>query len=234
MPDKDEAKWHRWTSCFDAAQKEVVTLFHTRWMWRTMREMMNSSGIDQYVVVQDYFLRTYIGTMAIGIRREVDADTRTTSLARCLIMLSECPRSVTRARFEQEIERTVDGEYQEEAKASFDGFAKPGAPAVDQEVVKRDLDLIRAAAAPVLPYTNQVIAHRQRTKTDVEFDSLTLLDFNNALDAIGAVTKKYYRLRHPGMALGALTPIVDPSFYKMFCSPWYTDAFSPLREWDQE
>jgi len=38
-----------------------------------------------------------------------------------------------------------------------------------------------------------------------------LLDFNNALDAIGAVTKKYYRLRHPGMALGALTPIVDPS-----------------------
>ncbi len=37
-------------------------------------------------------------------------------------------------------------------------------------------------------------------------------DLNHALDELGATTKKYYRLRHPGSTLGGLTPIVGRAF----------------------
>ena len=34
----------------------------------------------------------------------------------------------------------------------------------------------------------------------------------------------YYRLRHPGVDLLQLTPIVELTFLNMFKVPWYTDG----------
>ena len=51
-----------------------------------------------------------------------------------------------------------------------------------------------------------------------------------ALDAVGGIHKKYYRLRHPGEALGGLTPLVSPGWVQMFQTAWMAPGFA-LPDW---
>lgn len=228
----DDERWARWAEHFDAVEQEVMTLFHTRWMWKTLTGMLDSSGVEQYTVVQNYFVRTYAATMCVGIRREVDRDARTTSLARCLQLLKDSPRSVTRQRFEHIVDETVDPAYQDSIRKGFDDFAPSGRDRVDPEVVAADLERMDTAAEPVRRYAIEVVAHRQRSNGEVEPATVTFREINDALDVVGDVTKKYYRLRHPGSVLGALTPTVGFNFLEMFRKPWWTESFTPPREWE--
>jgi hypothetical protein len=73
-----------WCRHFDDVQQEVSTLHHTRYMWRTLLKLWEHSvPLDQqYTVVHNYFVRTYVSTVSTAIRREADKDARTTALAR--------------------------------------------------------------------------------------------------------------------------------------------------------
>jgi len=55
----DDERWAIWCADFDEVEREVFSLFHTRWMWRAITGLMNNGVPDrQYVVVQNYFIRT--------------------------------------------------------------------------------------------------------------------------------------------------------------------------------
>ena len=90
----DDASMDAWCAAFDEVERDVFTLLSTRWMWRALTGLMKNGVPErQYVVVQNYLIRTYYATMCTGIRREIDNDRRTTSLARCLRTLVSVRRS---------------------------------------------------------------------------------------------------------------------------------------------
>ena len=89
-----DQKWAQWSDYFDAVEREMFTLFHTRDMWYKIMGILDSSGVERYTVVQNYLVRTYTTTVCSAIRREVDNRRDTTSLARCLNLLTRSPKSL--------------------------------------------------------------------------------------------------------------------------------------------
>ena len=69
MTRSTEQRWTTWCDLFDAAERELFTLFHTRWMWRTLVEVLDSSKVTKYIVMQNYLVRTYTTTVCTAIRR---------------------------------------------------------------------------------------------------------------------------------------------------------------------
>jgi hypothetical protein len=194
-------------------------------MWKVLTEMIDSPKVDTYTVVQNYFVRTYAATVCTAIRRESDNDSRTTSLTHCLQSLLASPESFTRERYiEQLALQTKDDRDTDYWSSGFDRFAPNGSDHIEPGVVEASLDRLRLATVPVKKYTNQVIAHRQRTNGSVEPVSVTFGEINHALDELGAIVKHYYSLRHPGSMLASLTPVVGLDFMKMFQSAWFPEG----------
>jgi|SRR5450755_411135 len=228
-----EQKWALWSAYFDDVQREMISLFHTRWMWRTILDLTASSGVTQYTVVQNYLIRTYVATVCTAIRREVDSDARTTSLARCLHRLVDAPDTMTRARYAEIVRAACEPEHAERlAREGFDRFAPGGGEVLEVDLILASIARIRDAAEPVKKYTDEVLAHRQRANGNVVAVAPSFDDINHALDELGEVTKQYFALRHPTQMLAALTPIVDYTFLNMFKEPWYTEGHHISRELD--
>lgn len=225
----DEERWNAWCSDFDEVEQELHALFHTRWVFRTVTGMLEHSGVPQYATVQNYLLRTYVATICTAVRREADADQRTTSLARCLRALVERPHFASRARFTALVAATLTDEasdyVQQVAAEGFLRFAPDGGDHIDPGLVAQSIERLLTAAAPVRKYTNQVIAHRER-QGKVRREHVSFEQINNALDELSEVARQYYTLRHPGVELLMFTPSADLTFLNMFKKPWYQDGFA--------
>jgi hypothetical protein len=75
----DNERWDAWCSDFDEVEREVFRLFHTRWVWRAITSLMaNGVPTRQYMIVQNYFVRTYVGTVCTA-RYAPRSDARPTS-----------------------------------------------------------------------------------------------------------------------------------------------------------
>src|SRR5664279_157248 len=123
----EQERWAIWCECFDDVERELITLFHTRWMWHKILDVLEVSGVEQYVVVQNYLVRTYATTMCSAVRREVDPDTKTTSLARCLQRLIDWPDTMTRPRYVAGVLAASGGDWSEaHASAGYDWLAPNG------------------------------------------------------------------------------------------------------------
>jgi hypothetical protein len=221
--NRDDAAWEKWCVSFDAAREEIQTLFHTRWMWRTIIGMLRHSRVPQDPYVQQYLLRTYVATVCTAIRREADRDSRTTSLARCLERLVERPTLISRTRYRALT--TARGNVQTDALADemFDRFASAGVELLDPALVTARLDALHLAVEPIKKYTDRVIAHREAGQADaINFEQI-----NHALQELGGVNAHYFSLRFPGISTATVSPIMGFKFLDMFKQPWYRDGYQP-------
>ncbi|MFD4503693.1 hypothetical protein [Streptomyces sp. NPDC058457] len=226
---RTDAKWQKWCTIFDAAEDDIRTLFHNRHVWTTIEDMWVQSGpeIQLNTITQNWFIRLYVNAQCTGIRRECDEDTRTSSLARCLRRLTETPGMASRARYEAAI--TTNPEVKDEYKAGlirgYDDFALASiASCLDQDRIEGDLAALHAAAETTRYYTNKIIAHRQITDEKI---TLSWFDLNRALNTVGRVLKRYYRLRHPGSILGNLGVDLPLGWEQPFRSAWCPEDFWP-------
>jgi len=203
----DDEQWEAWGRDFDTVVQQMHTQFHTRWVWRTLIEMLRYSEITQYATMQNYLVSTYVATICTGIRRECDLDTRTASLVRCLQMLVDRPEIASREWFTRSIEGFVEDEdLRPGVSASFDTFAPAGLAHVEPRLITADIGALRSIADPVREYVNKVLAHRERAIGGQPLAiELTFDDMNAALDEVGRITRRYYSLRHPGMTLAGMT-----------------------------
>jgi hypothetical protein len=209
-------------------------------MWRSITSLMNTGNPDrQYTSMQSYLTRTYVATICMGVRREVDSDARTTSLARCLRMLVEAPHLMTRTLFvaeaaRRQLEATGEEWPDNMHTQRFNIFADGDGQELGVPVLQSWIDELHAAFEPVKPYADKVLAHRQRPDGTVVNIDPSWDQINFALDTTGSVFKRLYALRKPGTALTQVTPVGSLEFLRMFEHPWLrpgwtapddTDAF---------
>lgn len=221
--------WQSWCNDFDAAQQDIQRLFHNRYVWLTVNEMLQRTApeIEFNTIVQNWLTTLYANTQCTGIRRECDRDTRTSSLERCLRRLCETPAIADRARYEAGVRANPDTPEQHRAlkMSGFDEFAPaPGAPALDVARIEADLEELRTAVETTRIYTNKIVAHREVVGPSI---TLAWADLDLALNKVGEVLKRYYRLRHPGSVLGNLTPELPLGWEKPFRSPWCPENYRP-------
>jgi hypothetical protein len=195
-----------------------------------LRAARDHADVQQYTAVQNYLIRTYVTTICTGIRRECDPDPRSSSLARCLEALIECPHFASRSRYRSLLDSDLAA--RPDAESGYDAFAVPDSPFIAGDRVEADLHQLRDAAAHAKRYTNRVLAHRDRaTANNPARISLTFGEMHKALDAVGEAMRKYYGLRHPGQVLAVVTPTPsDLRFLTMFERPWLVDGYTPPNE----
>jgi hypothetical protein len=60
--------------------------------------------------------------------------------------------------------------------------------------------------------------------------ALTFGDLDLAIDAVGDLARKYYRLRHPGDTLWCITPQLPASWLTAFEHAWWTSDLQRIKE----
>jgi hypothetical protein len=112
----------------------------------------------------------------------------------------------------------------------YDAYASAGRNELDRDRLKADLDKLADATVLVEDYTNARIAHIGH---EVDLRDLTYGELDRAIDAVGALAHKYYRLRHPEQGgFWYLTPTVEARWLAAFQHPWWTANFQPIRPED--
>ena len=226
---KYDERWEKWCRNFDAAEQDIRRLFHNRYVWLTISDMLERTAeqIHFNAIVQNWLVMQYAHSQCTGIRRECDPDTRTSSLERCLRRLLETPGMADRARYEAgiQVNPSIPDQYRQICLCGFDEFAfSPDSPDLDPDKIQADLDALRDAAQATREYTNKVVAHRDGIGEEI---TLAWADLDQALNAVGIVLKRYYKLRHPGTVLGNLTPELPTGWEKPFRSAWCPDDYWP-------
>jgi len=231
--------WQHWCDRFDRLYNGVLRLFHDRSVWRTILAMLDANpGVARGGFGEYWLGSCYTDSMLIGIRRETGAGRDSIGIRRSLNGLAANPRMARRDWYEQQIRSDFPGRDRgehAELDAGFGVFATPGQPFIDAARVKADIAKLEAVIAQVNAYTTKTIAHRDDDPRQVPAARpVTWAELDAAVDAVGGVYKKYYRLRHPGESLGLLTPLKPPGWIQMFQSAWMPPGFAPPGDLDFE
>jgi hypothetical protein len=222
--------WQRWCDDFDKLHNGILRLFHDRAIWRTILAMFDANpGVARGGFGEYWLGSCYTDSMLIGIRRETGDDARSIGILRSLSKLAGKPQIASRFWYEQEVRQRNQGRDAEnlaELDSGFNIFAAPGQPFIDAARVRQDIATLKAVIKRVNDYTNKTIAHRADDPRGVPADSaVTWGELDAALDAVGNIYKKYYRLRHAGEAFGILTPLKSPACVQMFQTAWMPSGF---------
>jgi hypothetical protein len=223
-----EQKRQRWNEDFDTAQKHILMLFHNRRVWLSIKDMWAKSGekLELNNIVQNWFTSGYVNSQCIGIRRECDGNTKTSSLGRCLRVLMENPRIIDRERYRTTIrvKPAMSEGWADELAETYNEFAAtPDAPYLDPGRIKRDLADLHAAARTTIQFTDKVVAHREALDAPLD---LSWADLDKALNEVGKMLKRYFQLRRPGEILGNLTPDLPPGWGRPFQHAWAPDGLA--------
>jgi hypothetical protein len=228
-----EDEWQGWCARFGKTHNGVIRLFHDRAIWRTILAMLDANPKVARGGFGEYWLGScYTDSLLIGIRRETGGDSGSIGLLRSLKALTSNPRMATRAWYVQQVRL---GDHQgwdawalADLEAGFNRYAASGEPFIDPALVWQDITALEAVITHVNAYTSKTIAHRD---DDVRrgvsgAPPVTWAELDAALDAVGNMHRKYYRLCHPGESLGGLTPLISPSWIQMFGTAWMPPGFT--------
>jgi hypothetical protein len=215
-----------WCGRFDALHDSILDLFHSRRVWRTIRAMIETNlELQRSGIVEHWLARCYTASQMTAIRRQLDRDRRAASLWRSLHLLAKRPALMTRSWFTAQMEaRGTDPQYFASVAARFDRFADPGVDSVSTRLVIEDMERLVIAGDTARTIVNKVLAHHEY-RPGAASPEITWVEFDNAIDVVGGLYKKYYELRHPGSVLGNLTPDLPPGWDRMFDTAWKPPGF---------
>ncbi len=139
-------------------------------------------------LAMDYLAATYSQSQAVAVRRLVDSGPNVVSLARLLGSIAANPQLITRDWWigqHDPLDRRVAAQ---EWDADFGGTVRDY---VDPQTVASDLRDLLAEADRVKTLVNKVVGHREENYSG---PIVTQGDINGALDHIGRLFRKYYKL----------------------------------------
>jgi hypothetical protein len=207
---------------------QIYELHHRRQIHDEFMAMLDAQDHPDTSIFQDAFHRMYIESQVLAIRRQADSDSRTLSLRRLIGQLEQHRKDFTRSWYvgrwmrdrdpnsKDPRERHLARFHLEQANAAFDKFTdEPGAEHLGGRRLQDDRDELEAMTDKVVRYANAVVAHVERNPEDVE---VTYDDFNNAIDHLGEMLRRYFLLIDQGGLLSA-TPTIQGDWKGPFRRP---------------
>lgn len=183
-------------------------------LWRELAEMTQAADLPPSAIFEA-FGTWYTVTQAVAVRRQLDRDQRSVSLANLLADMAEHADVMTRARH---LALWGDGEdWQEPANRNFDRFSTEAA--LDPAVPSADLAELESVAEIMRRYVNKAVAHLDQDGLD---ELPTYSDLNAAIDLIGELLRKYTSLLEATI-IGELEPVIQYDWKAPFRHPWLPD-----------
>ncbi len=205
-------RWERWLT---RAYAEVVVLRDYEASWDDLDDAVKANrAIPQPNHVMDFIQQLFGIAVAVGIRRQSDADRRAANLRRVISEIGDNPGVITRDAFVadyQELMRDV-------GHADFDKFAGPGGMHVDAAIIATDLAKLDAGTKAVKTFVDKHLAHSE----DQASASLSFPDMRDSLREISELIRRYYLLVHRGSLLSTV-PTKQYDWLRPLLVPWVPD-----------
>jgi AbiU2 len=219
------ARLKRWQRHADILKYEVWGLHHHRNLWRQMREALVKASPDEGTYL-DHYDKLYVDSQCVAVRRLVDLDPRSVSVARLLTDLARHPESMTRAHHVQlwtvpgDSDDVRDRWQMEEAEATFDEYTDGGGDNIDPIAVLQDLEHWKAIAGPIKKFVDKRIAHLADID-ESEIPKATYIDLDKAIDTVAEYIRKY-TLLFTASSIAMMEPSIPRDWKRPFRNPLFS------------
>ena len=213
-PDSLHEKWCGWLADIDADLTDVA---FTRYVWQQENELLFAHTDMPASDIFDVRSRNYATTQVTAVRRQIDTDKRSATLANLLTDLTEHPEAITKERY---VGRAECG-TQWLATAEFTRWADGIRTHLDPDIPTRDLAALVEVTDPIKAYVNKHVAHldRRREQTPVP-------DFAALHAAIDALFEAYgrYALLLTGDDRVIVAPVPQYDMFAPYDRAWRVRA----------
>lgn len=209
-------KWNRWLETITDDVTILVTDKHIFWEIQDMRkknQVIQKPGNRFFESLE----RLYAESALMRIRKQIKSRQDSTSLARLLSQIANDPGFLSRKRF-ADAYRFSNPDSAVSPDTYFDQlFAGNVDDHVDPELVKKDLEELRARAEKVEYCADKAVAHHDRgTLLEVP----TFGEVNDCVDLLEKLTIKYRFLFRGVTFVGSLLPEDLGDWKAIFKIPW--------------
>lgn len=206
---------------FDPIESEVIRMMGNREIFNEIVSISKSNPkISLGNSFWDFFKESYVSLMVSAICRQIDTDSRSSSLLNLLnrLIQEDVTTIITKEWYVGKYHRDDDvlpGFMEGFGEDCFeDHFGKKDF--IDPEIIRNDLKQLTEDTKKIKKFRNKRIAHRD-SNNNLVFD-VNFNDLNKALETIREVTSKYYALlKQSG---NDLVPVDQTDWQDMFTVPW--------------
>jgi hypothetical protein len=204
-------KWLRW---FDVIKVEVQDLVVAKHTFNEIQRMIRSNPkLHQHSSFYNYFARTYVSHVVIGLRRQIKGDDQSISMSRLFDEMISTPQAFPRRYFTDKYKGSVAEDF---ADNDFDKFATPGAPHIDPKLVEADLARLRAATRRCEDFADKRVAHRDKREPK---QPLRYKEVDDCVALLDELYVKYFRLFNQSR-MSSLLPTWQYDWKAIFRVPW--------------
>ncbi|TCL72350.1 hypothetical protein EDC14_100660 [Hydrogenispora ethanolica] len=198
---------------------ETVILLDHR---KSFTELSEIVGNNPELHKDNYFFSDisywYATTVLMCIRRQIDTDQDSVSIARLLLELINNIQSFNKEQFLDNYLRGMSEEttsiFRERAEEEFKLYSEPTNNYLDQDKIRKDYNELIAKYGQCKDYVNRKIAHLSQRQSRIP----TFNDIDLCIDYVSKLTKKYSMLiEHVDVDL-ELSHYVD--IKSLFSKPW--------------
>lgn len=185
-----------------------------------IRISKNNSKINKGNSFRDFLKESYVALMVLVVCRQIDADSRSTSLINLLntLLKSQVSEAITKDWYCRQYHRDDDiipGFMEGIGKGDFEEHFGSGEH-LDSSIVQADLDELIDKTKEIKRYRNKRIAHRDcnnKLVFDVNFNEL-----DETIETVRKITSKYYLLLKQGGS--DLIPVDRTDWQEILTVPW--------------
>lgn len=194
-----EDLYARWQAHIERIKSETTYLFTIRHRWREVQRLFSENhelgacGGDVY----EWLLGMWGRDAIMGIRRELDDQEGTINLVNMLHEMEARSEVLNRARYLGHLRPEDSAFLVRSMNRDHDGFGavsrvggkrNPDDDYIAPERIAADREDLQDKTRTVFQYAQRMVAHR----TPADHMELTVLQINEAVDAIEPVLQKYY------------------------------------------
>jgi hypothetical protein len=181
----DDDRFKRWGEWIIEIYEEIHQALVNGHIRREVRKIIDANPwIQRPSAFYDSLARVYGDFGVMAVRRQVDADCKSGSLARLLKEIVTCPHVLSRDRFVG----LYSPEFEDAAHVEFDYLVGPNANHIDHTVVQAELDNLREKTRDIKQYTDKRVAHYDKKgPTNIPM----FQEIDDALSLICEVERKY-------------------------------------------
>lgn len=209
--DPKLTKWLRWFEIIKGDVQDLVVAKHT---FHEVQDMIRDNPrLHQHSSFYDYFSRTYISHVVIGVRRQIKCNDQSISMARLFEEMIATPQAFPRSYYTAKYKGSVVENF---ADCDFDRFAVPGASHIDPSLVASDLHRLRDASTRCEDFADKRVAHRDKREPK---ELPTFNEVDACIDLLDKLYVKYFRL-FKASAMHTLLPTWQYDWKAIFRVPW--------------
>jgi hypothetical protein len=202
-----------WLGRLNRIEVDVRDIGWSRDIFRDVLEMIRTNPtINKANQFYDWIAVNYAHSMLMGIRRHVDRDTRSMSMARLLDeMLADCPlltREMHVALYRRDLRRV--------GESTFDRLAGCGEPTLPRKIVEDDIARIDTYRDLIKELADRRIAHLDKASKISKEPTFQELD--EAIDGLRRLVEKYLLLFRGSTVI--LSPIPQYDWKAIFRTAW--------------